>query len=109
MPRHRLHPEPRGEALEERFGQRDFGQQDQRLPAHPDRLGDPLQIDFGLARTGDAIEQERLEFSGRGRGLQDAGGIGLVGGQHRRREIGVGIGIRRIEIDLDPLDRPGLY
>ena len=61
MPGDRLAAEARGEALEERLGQRDLGEQDERLPALAERLGDRLEIDFGLARSGDAVEQHRGE------------------------------------------------
>ena len=47
------------EAIEELRRERDLGHQDQRLAALPDRLGDRLEIDLGLARAGDAVEQRR--------------------------------------------------
>ena len=61
MPGDRLAAEAGGEAGQEGLGQRDFGEQDQRLLALPDRLGDRLEIDLGLARSGDAVEQDRVE------------------------------------------------
>ena len=61
MPGDRRAAEARLEALEERLGQRDLGQQDQRLLALPQALGDRLEIDLGLARAGDAVEQDRVE------------------------------------------------
>ena len=62
-------PKRCGEAVEELGGQRDLRQEHQRLPARPQGLGDRLEIDFRLARAGDAFEQ------GRGKGaLGDAGG-----------------------------------
>src|SRR3546814_12918428 len=63
MPGHRLAPEACGEALEEGLGQRDLGQQDEALAAGGDRGGDRLEIDFGLARSGDAVEQPGLEIT----------------------------------------------
>ena len=57
MPFHRPHPEALREAIEELPGQRDLRHQDQRLLAAADDFGDGLEIDFGLARPGDAVEQ----------------------------------------------------
>ena len=54
----------RGMAAASRFGERDFGKQHKRLPPGFDRRGDRPHIDFGLARTGDAVEQQRFEFRG---------------------------------------------
>ena len=70
MPGDRLAAEARLEALEERLGQRDLGKQHERLPALPERLGDRLEIDLGLARAGDAVEQEG------GEALADRGATG---------------------------------
>ena len=61
MPRHRLASEPRLKALEEWLGERDFGQEDERLLSLPETLGDRFEIDFGLARPCDAIEQHGVE------------------------------------------------
>ena len=61
MPGDRRAAEARLEALEERLGQRDFGKQDQRLLALAQALGDRFEIDLGLARAGDAVEQDRIE------------------------------------------------
>ena len=57
MPFRRPHAEALGEAVEELRGERDLRHQDQRLPAAPDRLGHRLEIDLGLARAGDAVDQ----------------------------------------------------
>ena len=57
MPFRRPHAEALGEAVEELRGERDLRHQDQRLPAAPDRFGHRLEIDLGLARAGDAVEQ----------------------------------------------------
>jgi hypothetical protein len=62
MPQHRRRAEPLLEAVEEVFGQRDFGQQDQHLPPHPQRLGDGFEIGFGLARSCHPVEQEGGKF-----------------------------------------------
>ena len=53
------------EALEERLGQRDLRQQDQHLLAGVERRGDRLEIDLGLARAGDAVEQRDAEAARR--------------------------------------------
>jgi hypothetical protein len=62
VPQHRRRAEPLLEAVEEVFGQRDFGQQDQHLPPHPQRLGDGFEIGLGLARPGHPVEQEGGKF-----------------------------------------------
>ena len=62
MPFMRPHAEARREAIEELAGQRDLRHQDQRLPALAQDFGDRLEIDFGLARAGHAVEQRDAEF-----------------------------------------------
>ncbi len=57
MPFRRAHAEPRGEAVEELRGERNLRHQDQALPAGADRIGHCLEINFGLARAGDTVEQ----------------------------------------------------
>ena len=57
MPFRRPHPEAGGEAVEKLRGERDLRHQDQALPAAADRLRHRLEIDLGLARAGDAVEQ----------------------------------------------------
>ena len=42
---------------DELAGQRDFGHEDERLLPVRESLGDRLEIDFGLARPGDAVEE----------------------------------------------------
>ena len=61
MPLQRTHAETLGEAVEELPGQRDFRHQDQRLPAAADDLRNGFEIDFGLARAGDAVEQRDMK------------------------------------------------
>ena len=46
-----------GEAVERLRGERDLRHQDQCLPLVPDIFRDALEIDFGFARAGDAVEQ----------------------------------------------------
>ena len=67
VPRRRLAAEAGGEALEERLGERDFGQKDEDLRPFANRFCDGFEIDFGLARAGDAIEQHRIEAAADGR------------------------------------------
>src|SRR3546814_4759100 len=62
MPGDGLAAEARREAGQHRFGQRDFGEQDERLPAGLHRGGDRLHIDFGLARSGDRSEEHTSEL-----------------------------------------------
>ena len=57
MPFGRAYAEARGEAVEELRGQRDLRHQDETLPAGADDVRYRLEIDFGLARAGDAVEQ----------------------------------------------------
>jgi hypothetical protein len=57
MPLQRTHAETLREAIEELAGQRDLRHQDQRLLAAADRFRNGLEINFGFARAGDAIEQ----------------------------------------------------
>ena len=58
MPGRRRGAEALLETGEPLGAQGDFGQQDDRLPALAQRLGDGLEIDFGLARSGDSFEHE---------------------------------------------------
>ncbi|MEY9106359.1 hypothetical protein ABH999_002555 [Bradyrhizobium yuanmingense] len=61
MPFDRPHAKTLREAIEELAGQRDLRHQDQRLLAAADHLGDRFEIDLGLARAGDAVEQRDME------------------------------------------------
>ena len=56
------------EPAEKRFGQRDFGKENQALTVLPQRLCNRLEIDFGLARSGHAVEQDGVKA------LADRGG-----------------------------------
>ena len=87
------------EAAGELRGQRDLGHQHQRPLAGGARRGDGPQVDLGLARAGDAVEQEGAEAAegpghrGQGRGLI-TGQLdrAIRGGQHaalRHRRLGV--------------------
>ena len=81
MPLDRRAAEARREAVHELAGERDLGQHDQRLAALLQRARDGLEVDLGLARAGDAVEQRD------GEGLRIGGGAHGVGG--------AGLGIRR--------------
>ena len=61
MPFGRTHAEALGEAIEKLRGQRDLRHQDQHLLVAPDRFGHRLEIDLGLARAGDAVDQRHRE------------------------------------------------
>ena len=63
MPFRRAHAEARGEAVEELRGERDLRHENETLPAGADHVGDRLEINFGLARAGDAIEQRHRIFA----------------------------------------------
>src|SRR3546814_6512603 len=93
VPRDGLAAEARRKAGEHRLGQRDFGEQDERLLARFDRGGDRLHIDFGLARSGNAVEQQGLERRGGHRLAKLVRRRRLLVRQLGRREGGVGRGI----------------
>ena len=109
VPRHRLAAEARRETREHGFGERDFGKQDERLLARVDRSGDRFHIDFGLARPGDAVEEQRLEPR-RGDGLAQLSGRGsLFVGQIGRGEGRIGFGIGGVGRDFDRFERARLH
>ena len=62
VPGQRFGSEPHLETVEKWLGQRDFGQQHQHLLVLPERFGNRLEIDLGLARSGHAVEQKGLEL-----------------------------------------------
>ena len=62
MPFQRTHAKTLREAIEKLAGQRDLRHQDQRLLAAADRFGNRLEIDFSLARAGDAVEQSDMKM-----------------------------------------------
>ena len=74
MPFRRPHAEARGEAVERLRGERDLRHQDQRLPLLADVLRHRLEIDFGLAGAGDAVEQRHGVAALIDRGAQRVGG-----------------------------------
>ncbi len=89
MPFGGAYPEPVLEPLEKGSRQRNFGKQDQHLPALPQRLGHRLEIDLRLARTGDAVDQGHREFACAHRRGEFRGGIALVGGQRAIAVFGI--------------------
>jgi len=105
VPRGRGAAEAGFEALEEGFGEGDFGEQDEGLFAGAEGGSDGFEIDFGLARSGDSVEQDRVEAGGSGEGLR---GRLLVGGESGLGEVGVGDGERSVGLDLHCLERAGI-
>ena len=63
VPLGRPRAEAAREAVDEGVGERDLGQDDQRLPAGPQRVGNRLEEHLGLAAAGDAIEQRDAELA----------------------------------------------
>ena len=90
MPFRRPHAEAGGEAVEELGGQRDLRHQDQALPAASDHIRHRLEIDLGLARAGDTVDERNRIAALGDRGLEFGRGRALVLGQIRLREIGIG-------------------
>ena len=89
MPFRRPHPETRCESIEKLPRERNLRHQDQALPTARNCFGDGLEIDLGLARAGDAIEQ------GHGKAAvhaiaQCCAGFGLCGREIRHRVGGIG-------------------
>ena len=80
MPFRRARSETKGKALEEIAGERDLREKDEHLPAGFDRRGDGLEIDLGLARTGDAVEERDRIAADRDRLAEHRGRRGLLGG-----------------------------
>ena len=107
MPGDGLAAEARLEALEEGLGQRDFGKQDERLAALAQAFGDGFEIDLGLARAGDPVEQDRVESLADRRG-EAGGGFALIVVEVGRREVGVGAGEGPVGIDRHRLERAGI-
>ena len=113
MPRDRRYAEARREPPQHRFGQGDFGEQDHHLLAAADRLRHRLEIDFGLARSGHTVEQERLEASADGI-AQFARRGGLLFAQLRWCKIRVGrwwrlVGGERHRFQRACMDQPAQH
>ena len=90
MPFRRPHAEALGKAIKKLRRQRDLRHQDQHLAAAPHRLGHRLEIDLGLARTGDAIDQRHREAALLDRGTERVGGGALRRGKIRLAMVGIG-------------------
>ncbi len=90
MPQRRFAAEAPGEALQPLGRQRDLGQQNQRLAARPEGLGDGLEIHLGLARAGDPVEHGNREFPAFHRLAQSVGRRRLIGGQIGPLARGIG-------------------
>ena len=86
MPLDRFHAEALREAVEELPGQRDLRHQDQHLLATPHRLRHRLEIHFGLAGSGDAVEQRHRERLARRHLAQRLRGDLLIGREIRLHE-----------------------
>ena len=74
--------------VEELARERDLGQQHQRLAARAQRLGDGFEIDLGLARPGDALQERGEKRRGGDGGAQRGGGLGLGGESGRGSAAG---------------------
>ena len=90
MPFRRADAEARGETVEELRGERDLRHEDEALPAGADRVGHRFEINFGLARAGDAVEQRHRIFVLGDGGFQFIGGGFLIGGEIGGDKIRVG-------------------
>ena len=107
MPGDRRAAETRLEALEEGLGQRDLRQKDQRLTTLAQAFGDRFEIDFGLTRSGNAVEQYRVEPPTARRG--EAGGrVALVLVEIGGRVLGIGTGERPVGVDREGLESSGM-
>ena len=100
--------EPRFEPAQEGLGQRDFGEQDERLPARAQGRRNGFEINFGFAGARYAVEQCRRERLGLNIGNQRCCCRLLCVRQRRRREIGTGQRIGRIDSHFDGFDRTDL-
>jgi hypothetical protein len=105
MPLRRPHTEPRREAVEELRGERDLRHQDEALPAAADHLGHGFEINFRLARTGDAVEQRGRVAAFRDRRFQCYGAGTLCSRQFGLDEIWIRLFGNRFGRQHDGLDR----
>ena len=105
MPFRRRHAEARGETVERLRGERDFRHQDQRLLSAPEIFRHRLVIDFGLARSGDAVDQGGGESAAAHALAQRRRGLFLRGGEIRLREIRIGLLRHRLRRQHDGFQR----
>ena len=113
VPFRRLCAKPRLHTVQELFGQRDFRQQHQSLPAGFQRSGDGLQIDFGLARSGHPPQQggaicarghpRRQQRRGRGLILRQLF-AGQAGVHAHERQIARAVLFQHCALGHQPLD-----
>jgi hypothetical protein len=96
VPFRRRGAEPRLDAGHELAGERDLGQEHQRLPAGPHRLRDRLEIDLRLAGPGDPLQERRAVAPGAYDLAQSARRLGLRRGQRPRRRLGIERRKRRV-------------
>ena len=89
MPKRRCTAKARLKPVEKLCRQRNFGQQHQSLFAHLQCLRNRLEINFRLARTGNAIEQMRGKITGLHGRAQSRCDLTLLGRQ-------AGLTMRRI-------------
>lgn len=106
MPFGRLRPEALLETLEKACCQGNFRQQDQHLPSLPQGLGYRLEIDLGLAGSGNPVDQRYRE-----RRLPDLVDhldcrLLLRPLQPGRHEIRIGLGNDRRRSEKDGLENP---
>ncbi len=104
MPDHGRRPEALREAVQPLSGQGDLGQQHQHLAAGRQPVGDRLEIDFRLARTGYPVEQAGGE-AGFKAVAQGSRGLGLAGAQGRSRPGRIGHRDRGFRRQGDGLQR----
>ena len=109
MPLGRAGAEPLLAARNELIGERDLGHQHQHLAAARERRGDRLEINFGLARAGNAVEQSHgeavasvVEQLARGFGLLH-GELGALAGKIERHGMPVG---QRLGDQSTGIDQP---
>ena len=87
MPQRRRPAEAHGETLEQLRGQRDLGQEDQRLAAGREHRCDRLEVDLGLAGARQPLEQGDA-VAPADRRAEHARRVGLGRGQLSRPEVG---------------------
>ena len=89
VPFHGLRAEPLLDPHEELLGQRNLGQQHQRLPSGGEAGGHRFEVNLGLARPGDAAKQGRGVAPLRIARSEARGGLGLTVGQRLAAPVGV--------------------
>ena len=109
MPFRRLRLEPALDPFEKALGEGDFRQQQQHLPALRQRRRHRLEIDLGLARAGDAVDQRDREAARRHRPAQLLGRRRLlrIEGDPVAQRIGGGEGQERRQRHLRQGPLPG--